>query len=211
MNANGVPGGHDFLPRWLRLARSGSVDALGKLLDMCRQYLLSVANQELRVKVRGKLAPSDLVQDTFLEAQRDFPGFRGESEADLMAWLRSILLHNVANAHRSFCQTDKRQVAREVALPTIVDRNPQVEPAAPDATPSAVVAAREQIGALRLALEQLPEHYRQVVIWRNFDLLEFEVIGQRLGRSPEAARKLWGRAIEQLQQLLDPSTTSEAR
>lgn len=205
MTANGNPRSDESLHSWLEPARNGSGEALGTLLEMCRHYLLSVANQELQADVRGKLAPSDLVQETFLEAQRDFGRFRGKSEADLLAWLRRILLHNVANAHRRFRQTDKRQVGREIALPTLLDQNPQAEPAASGLTPSALIAAHEQDLALSRALDRLPDHYRQVVIWRNYERLEFEVIGQRLGRTPEAARKLWGRAIEQLQEFLEVS------
>jgi RNA polymerase sigma factor (sigma-70 family) len=80
---------------------------------------------------------------------------------------------------------------------------PHAEPPARNGSPSSVLAAREQDHALGQALEQLPEHYRQVIHWRNYERLEFEDIGRRLGRSAEAARKLWGRAIEQLQRLLE--------
>jgi RNA polymerase sigma factor (sigma-70 family) len=59
--------------------------------------------------------------------------------------------------------------------------------------------------ALCRALEQLPDEYRLVVTWRNFDYLPFDEIGRRLGRSAEAARKLWVRAVEHLQQRLDSS------
>ncbi len=193
------------LERWLGAARAGSREALGRLWETCRQYLLHVANQELHPNVQAKVGPSDLVQQTFLEAQRDFARFTGGTEDDLLAWLRCILLHNVANTHRSYLATAKRAVMREVALPQLLAADPQGEPRAPTASPSSIVGAREQDAALRAALERLPEHYRQVIEWRNYDRLEFEVIGQRLGRSAEAARKLWGRAIELLQELLESS------
>jgi RNA polymerase sigma-70 factor (ECF subfamily) len=189
--------------RWLGAARGGSREALGRLWETCRQYLLHVANQELHARVQAKVGPSDLVQQTFLEAQRDFARFTGGTEDDLLAWLRCILLHNVANTHRCYLATEKRAVAREVALPQLLANDPRGEPAAPTASPSSIVGAREQDAALAAALECLPDHYRQIIEWRNYDRLEFEVIGQRLGRSAEAARKLWGRAVEQLQQLLE--------
>jgi RNA polymerase sigma-70 factor (ECF subfamily) len=81
--------------------------------------------------------------------------------------------------------------------------------AAPDPSPSSLVAAQEQDAVLRQALERLPEEYHRVVMWRNYDRLPFDEIGRRLDRSAEAARKLWVRAVEQLQQGL--STTDEPR
>jgi RNA polymerase sigma-70 factor (ECF subfamily) len=192
---------------WIRLARNGSAEALGRLLEECRPYLLLVANQELPSELRGKAGASDLVQETFLQAQGHFDGFRDDGEVELLAWLRRILLNNVANHKRRYCGTDKRQLAREVPLAdgSAADA---LGVRAPDPSPSSLVAAQEQDAALCRALERLPEEYRQVVTWRSYDRLPFDEIGRRLGRSPEAARKLWVRAVEQLQQEL--ATTDEA-
>ena len=57
-----------------------------------------------------------MVQETFLEAQRDFGRFRGTTDGELRAWLRQLLLHNLANFARSYRGTEKRQVEREVHL-----------------------------------------------------------------------------------------------
>ena len=99
----------------------------------------------------------------------------------------------------------KRQVSRErpIAHGPLDEPFPDLFHEAP--SPSSLVAAAEQDAALRQALEQLPEDYRQVVGWRNYERLPFEEIGVRLGRSAGAARKLWIRAVERLQELLDAS------
>ncbi len=65
------------MERMIGAAQNGSREALGRLLDGCRQYLLLIANQELHTDLRGKVAPSDIVQETYLDAQRDFPTFEG--------------------------------------------------------------------------------------------------------------------------------------
>src|SRR5689334_22576253 len=80
----------------IRDARRGSQEALGRLLEGCRQYLLLVANEQLDAELRDKLGPSDLVQDTFADAQHDFPQFHGHTRQQLLAWLRRILLNNLA-------------------------------------------------------------------------------------------------------------------
>jgi RNA polymerase sigma-70 factor (ECF subfamily) len=185
--------------RWIGAAHDGSRSALGRLLEACRPYLLLIANEELSPELITKAGASDLVQESFLDAQRDFEGFRGKSEAELRAWLRRILLNNIANFGRLFRDTDKRQLDREVARDdtAIEELRDQGE------SPSSEVAARERDAALGWSMTKLPELHRQVIRWRNYERCTFEEIGGRLGRSAEAARKLWARAVEQLQQLLD--------
>src|SRR5262245_31582191 len=187
------------LQRWIESAQAGCQEALGRLLQACRDYLLLVANQRLPADLRAKIAPSDLVEDTNHEALRDFPAFRGTTEADLLAWLRGIPLHNLANGARRFRGTGKRQVGREVALAAA----PPHELVHGGGSPGSQAAAREQDEALRRAIDRLPEDYRQVIRWRSYDRLSFAEVGQRLGRSAEAARKLWARAVEALKQALE--------
>src|SRR5262249_51752356 len=101
----------------LAAARGGSREALGEALEACRAYLLHVARGELPPELRAKGGASDLVQETFLDAQRALDRFRGESEEELLAWLRQVLVHKVANFRRHYQQTGKRNVSREAAPP----------------------------------------------------------------------------------------------
>src|SRR3954447_5435699 len=187
----------------LQAARAGSSEAVGLLLEGCRQYLLLIANQELDPALRGKVGASDVVQETFLDAQRDFGRFRGRTEEELLAWLRCILLNNLANVTRHYRAVDKRQISREVAFADVPAE--QLREATGDErdSPRAGALARERDEALWAAIGRLPETARQVVLWRNYERLPFEEIGRRLDRSGEAARKVWTRALEQLQQLLE--------
>jgi RNA polymerase sigma-70 factor (ECF subfamily) len=77
-------------------------------------------------------------------------------------------------------------------------------------TASSIVMKNEQLDALQLAIQKLPGHYQDVIQWRNYDRASFEDIGQRLERSTEAARKLWARAVELLQQELDATHEASA-
>src|SRR5437764_3357307 len=95
--------------QWLPAARCGSREALGRALDACRRYLLLVADKELDAELQAKGGASDLVQQTFLEAQRDFARFHGDSEAELLAWLRRLLLNNLADFRRLYRGTGKRR------------------------------------------------------------------------------------------------------
>lgn len=176
-------------------ARAGSPDALGQLLEVSRLYLLQVANARLAAPLQGKAGGSDLVQEALLDAQRQFPRFHGNSQTDLRAWLRGILLNKVATFTRHF-GADKRLAAREITL----DRSSGPVPlAASTPTPSSLFLRKEQFETLRQALERLPEHYRQVILWRQWEDLSFEEIAGRLGCGVDAGRMVWWRAIRQLQ------------
>jgi len=192
------------VPQWIDAARQGAQDALGQVLEYCRPYLLAVARAQLEPDLQAKVGASDLVQDTFVEAHRDFAAFRGRSEEELLTWLRQILLHNLANVRRQYRATEKRQVQREVSLDTPSEDGRGGGLVDQGTSPSARARAHERDAALQRALEQLPESYRQVIEWRSLERCSFDVIGQRLSCSAGAARKLWTRAIEKLQRILGP-------
>jgi RNA polymerase sigma-70 factor (ECF subfamily) len=181
----------------LEAAAGGSNKALGVLLESCRHYLLLIAREELRKEVKSKVSPSDLIQQTFLEAQKDFAGFHGESHSELLAWLRRILLNNVANEHRKFLATKMRKVAREVPLQT---RFP--DPRQP-LSPRSLAIAREDQERLKQALGRLAEQDQVVLRLRFEENHSFVEIGRLMNRSEEAARKLWFRAVQRLRREME--------
>src|SRR6516225_5694461 len=191
----------------LAAARAGSPEALGQVLETFRAYLLLVADRELEPEVRAKGGASDLVQDTFLEAQRDFAGFHGTSEEELRAWLCRVLLNNVANFTRQFRQRAKRDVGREVSLEAGGSSHERGAGLAADTlSPSEEALAQEQAQALARAMERLPPDYRQVLALRHEEQLTFEQIGQKMERTANAARMLWLRAVERLQKEMGVSS-----
>jgi RNA polymerase sigma-70 factor (ECF subfamily) len=190
----------------LTAARAGSREALGQALEACRAYLLKIAEHDLDPALRPKGGASDLVQQTFLEAQRDFGRFAGRSEEELLAWLRQLLRNNLANFARDFRQTGKRRIDREVALDTPDSSAGLAGQLPADATsPSGQAATDEQAELLRRAMDRLPEDYRRVLKLRYQEGRSFEEIAGLIGRSPNAARKLWARAVEALETELGPA------
>lgn len=185
------------IDRSIALARKGSFSAVGQLLDHFREYLLAVANEELPSDLAAKIGASDVVQETCYQATRDFRDFRGQTEPELRAWLRKILLHNLIDAQRRFQGTQARSVDREESGPGVISRL-LADLLSPDPAPSAVAATHEALAALETAMATLPEDYRKVIRLRHFDAMPFEEIGVAMARSAEAARKLWARAVEQL-------------
>src|SRR5262245_44398114 len=191
----------DRIGEQLTAARSGSAEALGEALEACRAYLLVVAERELDPGLRAKGGASDLVQQTFLEAQRDFGRFHGSSAEQLRAWLRQVLRNNLANFARQYRDTQKRQAGRGVALPQSTSIRPGGL-ATDTPTPSRHAIAGEDAAALQAALDRLPDDYRQVIALRYDEDRPFDEIAQIMRRSPNAVRKLWARAVEHLQREL---------
>jgi RNA polymerase sigma-70 factor (ECF subfamily) len=167
-------------------------------LEACRLYLLGIARHEVTPALQVKGGASDLVQETFLEAHRAFGRFHGDSEAELRAWLRRLLLHHAAKLGRRY-RTTKRLLTREKAL-----RGPHLLRGQEDClrtdlpSPSAQLMQQEQAQALQRALERLPADYRRVIALRYQEGRSFEEIGGLMNRSPNAARLLWLRAIERI-------------
>src|SRR5690349_19237943 len=112
-----MPARTEEVARWLAEARGGVLDSLGQALEACRGYLLSIAQQELDPELRAKGGASDLVQETFLKAHRHFAQFHGTAEEELLAWLRRLLLNNLADFRRLYHETQKRDAGLEFALP----------------------------------------------------------------------------------------------
>jgi RNA polymerase sigma-70 factor (ECF subfamily) len=99
----------------IRRCRKGEAAAREQLFRRYEHYLNVLARAQLGKHLRTKCAPSDLVQQTLLEAHRDFEAFQGQHEVELLAWLRRILAHNLCNEARRF-KAQQRDCAREVSL-----------------------------------------------------------------------------------------------
>jgi RNA polymerase sigma-70 factor (ECF subfamily) len=179
-------------------ARDGSRTALGALLDECRNYLLHVANRELGSGIQAKIAASDLVQETFYEAQRIFERFEGNSSQELRSWLVRILEFKLAQASRRFGGTEKRDVRREVSLEALSRDEWPAESAASDSAEISDTERSAKLAALKAAIERLPPDYRTAIQMRSFEKRPFAELAAALGRSSEAARRLWFRAIVKL-------------
>ncbi|CAK8997165.1 Probable serine/threonine-protein kinase SCO3848, partial [Durusdinium trenchii] len=184
--------GNEWVANSLTDARAGNETALGLIFEHYRAYLTLVASEELPAEVRPKVAASDVVQQTFLEARRHFSQFQGDREAQLRGWLRRMLLNNVVDVTRHYSVSQKRCASREVALDgdnsaihteeLLADRHD---------TPATRALTQERANLVQGAIARLDEDYRLVVQLRNFELLDFEEIGLRMNRSTNAVKKLW--------------------
>jgi RNA polymerase sigma-70 factor, ECF subfamily len=190
---------------WLAAARAGSQEALGEALQACRGYLLTIAQRELDPALQPKGGASDIVQQTLIEAVRDFGRFDGNSEEELLQWLRRLLRNNVIDFAREYRETDKRQLDREVGLGASPSGVQGAGIAASQLTPSREIMGREHAAAVQRAVDGLPELYRRVVVLRYQQQQSFEEIGGALDMTPNAARKLLLRAVQRVRKELEGS------
>lgn len=183
----------------LAAARSGDGTAIGEVCTLLQNYLLLAAEQRLGRDIQPKVAASDIVQLSLLEAHQEFSSFRGSSEAEVRIWLIRILEHNLIDSTRQFRGTQQRDVSREMPL-GIGESRPDI--AGPHRTASSILRRRETDEEMYRAVAQLPDRRRQVVELRHRDGRSYAEIGRELGISEVTARKLWSRAVEQLRSKL---------
>ncbi len=154
------------------------MNAIGELVQKYRNYLLLIANQERDLTLQNKVAPSDIVQESLLTAYQHFEKFVGDSEEELLAWLRQILLNDVCQARRTF-RTQKRDIQRERP---IAFASSGVDRAIADQrkTPRTKALADEETALLNQAMSQLSEEHRQVIRLRSWSELSFAKIGEQM-------------------------------
>lgn len=193
----------------LSRARNGDVSALGPLLELYQSYLILIARVQVGRKLQAKVDAGDLVQETFLEAHRQFPNFRGTTEAELTAWLRRILAGQIALMIRRYLGTKGRDLELEQRLAREVDESSAMLEdalAGSGTSPSQQVSRREQAVLLAEALDKLPDDYREVIVLRHLEQLPFAEVSARMGRSEDSVQKLWMRALKGLRQALGAAT-----
>ena len=182
-------------------ARAGNRDTLGQLLESYQNYLRLLARVEIGRRLQGKVDASDIVQETFLEAHRQFPHFRGQAEAQLTKWLSTILAGILANVVRRYVGTQardlrlERDLAAELDQSTcalgqlLVDRH---------SSPSQQAMRGEQSLLVAAAMSRLPEDYQTVLVLRHLEGLSFAQVAERMERSVDSVEKLWLRGLTRL-------------
>jgi RNA polymerase sigma-70 factor (ECF subfamily) len=187
--------------RLLRQARRGDTKAVGQLLEQHRESLRRLAERQLQGRVGVRVAASDVVQQTFLEAHRNFNQFAGGGEAELASWLRRILQHNIAGVIRDHALLQKRSVRREQSLNDSQARpeTPQ-EVAADQSSPSQRAIRGEDEDQLAQAMAALPTDQREAVRLRHLQGWPLERIATHMGRSVAATAGLIKRGMQALRE-----------
>jgi RNA polymerase sigma-70 factor, ECF subfamily len=198
----------------LTQARAGAPECLGQLLQhYCNYFNLLVATH-IDEKLQTRCSPSDIVQETYCEAHRDFEKFRGTTEPEFLAWLKTILVNNMAREVEKHVLAAKRDVRREISLDAMgetLERSAlRLESVLADqgSSPSSNLNRYEHTIMLANHLAKLPSDYQKVLILRHCEGLPFKDIAQRMGRTTGAIRMLWLRAIGQIREQMSTKEIS---
>ena len=163
-----------------------------------------LARLEINQRFANKFDPSDVVQQTLMEAWQGWDGLKASDEPQRYAWLRQILVHQLAKFVRHHQGTLKRDISRELSIDQLEQsvsasaRKLDTLLVAQDPSPSHAAVAQEQRERLAKVLEELPEDYRQVILLRNIEELSHQEVARRMRRSEPAVRMLWLRALAAL-------------
>src|SRR5438477_3946422 len=163
-------------------ARAGSPSCLSELLALYANYLKLLVAAQLDNRLRVRVSPSDIVQESFFEAHRDFAEFRGKSMGEFVVWLRRIVVNNILRVVEQHVMAEKRDVRREVSLEEIGRRLEQSTVrletllAEQAESPSGCAARREDEILLADTLARLPADYRDVIVLRHIEGLSFEEV-----------------------------------
>jgi RNA polymerase sigma-70 factor (ECF subfamily) len=180
-------------------------DLAGCRLEPFRPYLQMLARMAWDRHLQAKLDPSDVVQETLLQAQRNFGQFRGVTDAELAAWLRRILANELAQTRRNFRQ-EKRDLAREKSIEAMVEQSSvrlNGLQADEDTSPSEQAEFNERALRIAAAVENLPQGQREAIILHYFQDLTLPEIAERLQKSTTAVAGLVHRGVKRLRSTLN--------
>jgi RNA polymerase sigma-70 factor (ECF subfamily) len=171
-------------------------------IDRFRDYLRLLARLHLDARLRGKLDPSDVVQQTLLKAHLARDQYRGQTSGELAVWLRRILVRTLADAVRDLLR-EKRSIALERSLEAAAEQSSARLCdwlAAEQASPSAQAVQNEQSLRLAEALEALPEAQREALVLKHLQGLTLTEVAEQMQRSPASVASLLRRGLQQLRQ-----------
>jgi RNA polymerase sigma-70 factor, ECF subfamily len=179
----------------VRRVRGGDESAARLLFERHLPALRAKARARLPASLRGKVGASDVVQDAWLAAFLDVGKFEDRGEGSFAAWLRTILERRVADEVRRHAGAKKRDAKREVRLAKEAAR---LEPDRGQATPSGEVRDAEESARLRAVVDSLSDDYATVIRLVHREGLTLVEAGARMGRTPDATRMLYNRAMDRL-------------
>lgn len=182
-------------------ARAGDGEAFEALFARYEPALRARIRRWLPSNVGRKLSASDLLQETRIVAFRRCGEFEHREGATFGQWLDRIARLKLREALKRYVKADKRDVRREITRGARPD-TAYLEARAP--TPSEVAIAAETAARVRDAFDRLPEHYQKVLRLVREERLPLRDVAERMGRSREAVKKLYGRALSRFTEILKP-------
>jgi RNA polymerase sigma-70 factor (ECF subfamily) len=162
-------------------------------LEVYRAYLLALARSQIAPRLRGRIDPSDVVQQTLLKAHGRRGDFRGTTEAERFGWLRAILHRHLADELRRLGRCGR-------SLDDLEQASARLERwmIAEDPSPSRCAIHQERLLQLAAALARLPEDQRTVVELHHLRGRPISAAAEAMGKTTAAVGSLLFRAMKAL-------------
>ena len=198
------PNTNDDTESLLAMCAAGNADAVSQLLEQHRPFLRRIVELRLDRSLRGRVDPSDVVQETQLEVMRRIVDYVQRRPMSFRVWLHYTACQRLTTLWRHHRRTRRRTVDREVVLPEessiALARHLLAE------SPSERLQQQELVQKVQAAVGRLAPLDREIVLLRNFEELTNQESAERLGIDEAAASKRYGRALLRLRKLLhEPS------
>jgi RNA polymerase sigma-70 factor (ECF subfamily) len=193
--------------RLVERAAGGDQRAWAELLDAFRARLRRMVALRLDPRLRGRVDPSDVIQEAWLDASRRLPEYRDDPAVSFYLWLRYLVGQQVLVQHRRHLGVAARDAGREVSL--CGGPMPRAGADAPAAalvdklsSPSQAALRAERKARLQEALDAMNPLDREIVILRNYEQLTNGEAAQVLGLDKSATSKRYIRALIHLKEIL---------
>lgn len=206
MEAMATPNSSESTRR-LEQAAAGDEAAWQALVRRHHDRLRRMIALRLDPRLHGRLDPSDVLQETYLEAFAKLPEYLGRSDYPFFLWLRYLAGHKLGRAHRHHLGTQARDAGQEVSLyhgpmPGASSAMLAAQLLGHDTRPSEAAVRAERALRLQEALNGMDALDREVLALRHFEQLSRAEAAQVLGISEAAAAKRYLRALERLKEIL---------
>jgi RNA polymerase sigma-70 factor (ECF subfamily) len=195
----------------LKRAQAGDGEAFAQLFARHRSDLRQFVALRLDARMRARVDPSDVVQETQMEACRRLPDFLERQPMPFHLWLRKTAYERLLMLRRQHVEARQRAVGREVGLPDRSSLLLAQQLLAAGSTPSQRLGRREMIQKVRKAVAQLGEEDREILLMRDFEGLSYQEVACLLDIEVAAARQRHGRALLRLHQLLAAGGLTESQ
>jgi RNA polymerase sigma-70 factor (ECF subfamily) len=159
-------------------------ESSNRSLESFREYLRLLARMNMDPRLQARIDPSDIVQQTLLKAHEKQDQFRGKTDAERAAWLRTILANKMADALRKF---RRQQGARERSIEEALEESSarlDAWLAADRSSPSQKIVDQERLLEMADAMAKLPENQRTTLELRHLQGLSVPAAAHRMGRTP---------------------------
>ena len=180
-------------------AKAGDIQAADDLFQRWRPLMRLHAAKSLGRDVSARVDPSDVVQETLIQATQDLPRFEGQSEGQWVRWLQQMLAGNAAKIRRHHL-AQKRAVKRDVA---VTESQFGVRPQPTNHS----LEKLEEAAQLAKAIDQLPEEMRFAISERVLWQRPWEQIAKEMGKPTGTVRALWTRGLRKLKQIMQGTSS----